>query len=50
MSSEMRLESAVGQQGMCVNAKCTCVGCPENKTCEWAWDPYNMDGDCLGAK
>ena len=25
----------------------TCYNCPENKTCEYAWDPYNTNGDCL---
>ncbi len=29
---------------------CTCEGCPSEETCEWAYDPYNTDGDCLAEK
>jgi len=25
----------------------TCYGCPQNETCPWAWDDYNLDGDCI---
>lgn len=28
----------------------TCDGCVEADTCEFAFDPYNLDGDCLGEK
>lgn len=28
----------------------TCINCPINDTCEWAWDLYNLDGDCLAEK
>jgi hypothetical protein len=28
----------------------TCFRCPDNATCQWAWDPYNTDGDCLASK
>jgi len=28
----------------------TCWECSENKTCKYAWDPYNTDGDCLADK
>ena len=28
----------------------TCFTCPDKETCEWAWDPYNTDGDCLAIK
>jgi hypothetical protein len=28
----------------------TCQGCPHNDTCEFAWDLYNTDGDCLALK
>ncbi len=30
----------------------TCDDCPSAKdgTCEWAWDVYNTDGDCLAVK
>lgn len=28
----------------------TCVDCPDNDKCEWAWDLYNTDGDCLALK
>ena len=29
---------------------CTCYTCLSNKTCEWAFDPYNSNGDCLATK
>ena len=29
---------------------CTCVSCPDNKDCIWAWDLYNISGDCLASK
>ncbi len=25
----------------------TCDSCMDNKTCSWAFDIYNTDGDCL---
>ena len=28
----------------------TCHTCLSNKTCEFAFDPYNTDGDCLAIK
>lgn len=28
----------------------TCDGCPARFDCEYAYDPYNTDGDCLAAK
>jgi hypothetical protein len=28
----------------------TCHGCPDRKTCEYAFDPYNTHGDCLAMK
>lgn len=28
----------------------TCKGCPSNDTCEYAFDGYNTDGDCLAEK
>lgn len=28
----------------------TCHGCADAATCEFAWDWYNLDGDCLAAK
>jgi hypothetical protein len=30
--------------------KFTCYECPDNATCEFAWDAYNTDGDCLHMK
>ena len=30
--------------------KVTCVDCLCRFTCEFAWDPYNTDGDCLAEK
>jgi hypothetical protein len=28
----------------------TCFKCPDNTTCKFAWDEYNLDGDCLMSK
>jgi len=28
----------------------TCDKCPERETCEFAYDTYNTDGDCLALK
>lgn len=28
----------------------TCHTCPSQETCEWAWDMYNTNGDCLADK
>ena len=28
----------------------TCHYCTDNDKCEWAWDRYNTDGDCLAIK
>jgi hypothetical protein len=32
--------------------ECTCENCPSayDGKCEWAWDLYNTDGDCLAVK
>lgn len=28
----------------------TCDECDQSDTCKWAYDPYNLNGDCLGDK
>lgn len=28
----------------------TCYACPHVDTCQWVWDLYNTDGDCLALK
>ena len=28
----------------------TCFKCPLKETCEYAWDDYNTNGDCLAEK
>lgn len=28
----------------------TCEHCRDNDTCEYAWDHYNTQGDCLAIK
>lgn len=28
----------------------TCEGCGANDNCEFVWDLYNTDGDCLAEK
>ena len=30
--------------------RCTCSNCPIRWKCEWAYDEYNTDGDCLAVK
>ena len=30
--------------------KFTCDDCPARYTCEWSFDAYNIDGDCLAEK
>ena len=32
------------------NKGMTCEGCQDNDKCEFAFDPYNMKGDCLALK
>lgn len=36
--------------GLTVFSKYTCAGCSLAKTCEFAFDGYNIDGDCLKEK
>jgi hypothetical protein len=31
-------------------AECSCIGCRYESTCDWRYDLYNSNGDCLGAK
>lgn len=33
-----------------VDVVLTCDGCPSNCECEWAFDGYNTDGDCIMLK
>ena len=28
----------------------TCNRCPQRHSCPYAYDPYNIDGDCLAEK
>lgn len=30
--------------------KFTCDDCRDRRTCEWAFDSYNTNGDCLAEK
>lgn len=30
--------------------KLTCTACPDSAKCEYAFDDYNTDGDCLASK
>lgn len=32
------------------NREVTCENCAHNANCEFAFDPYNTDGDCLAIK
>lgn len=33
-----------------VKERSTCKDCKSSNSCEWAFDAYNSDGDCLAAK
>ena len=35
---------------MADNKQSECDNCPDNKKCEFAFDPYNTPGDCLAIK
>lgn len=28
----------------------TCASCPDRNICEFSYDPYNIDGDCIMMK
>ena len=30
-----------------VEVECTCTNCQNNKDCPFAYDDYNVNGDCL---
>lgn len=52
---ELFTEEAIRQMadsGISVPSKesMTCSKCSESGTCEFAWDLYNTDGDCLASK
>lgn len=32
------------------NIRLTCQDCLDNDNCDYAFDPYNTDGDCLAIK
>lgn len=38
------------QAGVTHHVEITCQECPENSSCEYAFDGYNTDGDCLALK
>jgi hypothetical protein len=42
----------LADNGVAVPAKdeFICNNCPEVDTCEFAWDLYNTDGDCVADK
>lgn len=46
----VKLESEGSRGRTLISIGSTCKGCPDVKTCEFAWDPYNTDGDCLADK
>jgi len=33
-----------------VDPRCTCMDCEDRFDCEFAFDGYNFDGDCLAVK
>ena len=49
--AEMEIEcDHCGGTGQVPDAAYTCNDCTDNKTCKYAWDLYNTDGDCLASK
>lgn len=52
LANGMRVELATmfGEHPESVVSSITCEDCPHNDDCEWAWDLYNTDGDCLAMK
>lgn len=36
--------------GQCLDLECDCIGCFGETACEWRYDLYNQNGDCLGVK
>ena len=38
------------EAGFSLGPDCTCYKCDYNGACDYAWDPYNKDGDCLRDK
>jgi len=28
----------------------TCFECPDNRLCDYAWDLYNINGECIAKK
>lgn len=50
-----KLVKSVEFQLMCIEYSVTvddftCTTCDEKETCEFSYDPYNTDGDCLANK
>jgi hypothetical protein len=37
-------------RGRDIDTDCSCCDCPVNSSCEYAFDLYNSDGDCLAMK
>ena len=48
MDKENMLE-AFEERGYNID-NCTCNDCPDKETCNYAWDLYNTEGDCLASK
>jgi hypothetical protein len=43
-------ELAIAHWSRDCEAEVTCLKCARNRVCEFAWDPYNTEGDCLDEK
>lgn len=38
------------EQGLSLDTPMTCDECKDNESCQFAFDMYNTDGDCLDSK
>jgi hypothetical protein len=34
----------------CINQECTCSNCGAKNSCEYSFDGYNTNGDCIAEK
>ena len=49
-TSRVDLQDVLAEEATRKADSFTCYHCPHKNTCEYAWDVYNIDGDCLAIK
>jgi hypothetical protein len=50
LESRARADAVRAAFGWPADRELTCEDCPSNAECEFAFDPYNTQGDCLALK